>query len=181
MSLLTFLTYHCHRRVFLSPVPKKSAVSSLLTTVRWHSTHQKQHPSQSGPSTVSMPRQQIHEDAIFTALHSVFTHFENNNTYIRMLFVDFSSAFNTITPWNWTCTMGLVPHSTGYWTSSRTEHRQFGLVVTPPPLQCWTPEPPRAMCSVPSCLCSKPTISVPNMERSCEVCRYRHRHRPNFK
>ncbi len=38
------------------------------------------------------------EDAIFTALHSVFTHLENNNTYIRMLYVDFSSAFNTVSP-----------------------------------------------------------------------------------
>ncbi len=36
------------------------------------------------------------EDDISTALHSVFL--ENNNKNIRMLFVDFSSVFNTISP-----------------------------------------------------------------------------------
>lgn len=39
----------------------------------------------------------------------------------------------------WAC----VPHmATGYWTFSKKDPRQFGLAVTPPPLQCWTPEPP---------------------------------------
>ena len=33
-----------------------------------------------------------------TALHPIFTHLENMNSCIRMLFVDFSSAFNTISP-----------------------------------------------------------------------------------
>ncbi|KAF7708686.1 hypothetical protein HF521_017743, partial [Silurus meridionalis] len=36
------------------------------------------------------------EDAVSMALHSVLTHLDNKNTYARMLFVDFSSAFNTI-------------------------------------------------------------------------------------
>ncbi|KAI5089711.1 gastrula zinc finger protein XlCGF28.1-like [Silurus meridionalis] len=38
------------------------------------------------------------EDAVSMALHSVLTHLDNKNTYARMLFVDFSSAFNTIIP-----------------------------------------------------------------------------------
>uniref|UniRef100_A0A3Q3GWF6 Reverse transcriptase domain-containing protein n=1 Tax=Labrus bergylta TaxID=56723 RepID=A0A3Q3GWF6_9LABR len=38
------------------------------------------------------------EDAVSTALHSVLTHLDNNNTYARMLFVDFSSAFNSVIP-----------------------------------------------------------------------------------
>ncbi|KAG5852656.1 hypothetical protein ANANG_G00064880 [Anguilla anguilla] len=38
------------------------------------------------------------EDAISTALHSALSHLDNNNTYVRMLFIDFSSAFNTIIP-----------------------------------------------------------------------------------
>ncbi|XP_062859991.1 polycystin-1 [Trichomycterus rosablanca] len=38
------------------------------------------------------------EDAISTALHSALTHLDNNDTYIRMLFIDFSSAFNTVIP-----------------------------------------------------------------------------------
>ncbi|KAL0147888.1 hypothetical protein M9458_056809, partial [Cirrhinus mrigala] len=38
------------------------------------------------------------EDAVSIALHSVLTHLDNTNTYARMLFVDFSSAFNTVLP-----------------------------------------------------------------------------------
>lgn len=37
------------------------------------------------------------DDAVSTALHSAFTHLDNKDSYVRMLFSDFSSAFNTIT------------------------------------------------------------------------------------
>ncbi|KAI5608782.1 hypothetical protein C0J50_6351 [Silurus asotus] len=37
-------------------------------------------------------------DVVSIALHSVLTHLDNKNTYACMLFVDFSSAFNTIIP-----------------------------------------------------------------------------------
>uniref|UniRef100_A0A669B499 Reverse transcriptase domain-containing protein n=1 Tax=Oreochromis niloticus TaxID=8128 RepID=A0A669B499_ORENI len=36
------------------------------------------------------------EDAIATALHAVLSHLEQRQSYVRMLFVDYSSAFNTI-------------------------------------------------------------------------------------
>ena len=36
------------------------------------------------------------EDAVSLGLHFVLQHLENPNTYARILFVDFSSAFNTI-------------------------------------------------------------------------------------
>ncbi|KAM9802298.1 uncharacterized protein ACBT44_014632 [Syngnathus typhle] len=38
------------------------------------------------------------EDAICTALHLALTHLERRDSYVRLLFVDFSSAFNTIVP-----------------------------------------------------------------------------------
>ncbi len=38
------------------------------------------------------------DDAIAFTLHTVLSHLENKNTYVRMLFVDYSSAFNTIVP-----------------------------------------------------------------------------------
>ncbi|KAL0149801.1 hypothetical protein M9458_054849 [Cirrhinus mrigala] len=38
------------------------------------------------------------DDAISTALHSVLTHLDKKDSYIRMLFIDFTSAFNTIIP-----------------------------------------------------------------------------------
>ncbi len=38
------------------------------------------------------------DDAIAFTLHTVLSHLENKNTYVRMLFVDYCSAFNTIVP-----------------------------------------------------------------------------------
>lgn len=38
------------------------------------------------------------EDAIATALHSVLSHLGKQVSYIRILFIDYSSAFNTIIP-----------------------------------------------------------------------------------
>ena len=38
------------------------------------------------------------EDAIATALHFTISHLDIDNTCVRMLFIDFSSAFNTILP-----------------------------------------------------------------------------------
>lgn len=40
------------------------------------------------------------EDVISAALYSALTHLENNNSYLRMLFIDYSSAFNTVIPTN---------------------------------------------------------------------------------
>ncbi|KAK3524525.1 hypothetical protein QTP70_029836 [Hemibagrus guttatus] len=36
------------------------------------------------------------DDAITTTLHLALTHLDNQDTYLRMLYIDFSSAFNTI-------------------------------------------------------------------------------------
>ncbi|KAK0135194.1 RNA-directed DNA polymerase from mobile element jockey [Merluccius polli] len=38
------------------------------------------------------------EDAVSIGLHSALTHLERPNSYVRMLFADFSSAFNTVIP-----------------------------------------------------------------------------------
>ncbi len=38
------------------------------------------------------------DDAISTTLNLALTHLENKDSYVRMLFIDFSSAFNTIIP-----------------------------------------------------------------------------------
>ncbi|KAK3513105.1 hypothetical protein QTP70_001677 [Hemibagrus guttatus] len=38
------------------------------------------------------------DDAITTTLHLALTHLDNKDSYVRMLFIDFSSAFNTIIP-----------------------------------------------------------------------------------
>ena len=38
------------------------------------------------------------DDAIAITLHSVLTHLDKRNTHIKMLFFDYSSAFNTVVP-----------------------------------------------------------------------------------
>ncbi|KAI4900272.1 hypothetical protein NFI96_023152 [Prochilodus magdalenae] len=38
------------------------------------------------------------DDAITTTLHLALTHLDNKDAYVRMLFIDFSSAFNAIIP-----------------------------------------------------------------------------------
>ena len=43
------------------------------------------------------------EDAISVALHFVYEHLDRGNTYVRMLFVDYTSAFNTIVPATLVC------------------------------------------------------------------------------
>jgi hypothetical protein len=35
-------------------------------------------------------------DAISIVLHTALSHLDKRNTYVRMLFIDYSSAFNTI-------------------------------------------------------------------------------------
>ena len=36
------------------------------------------------------------DDAISVALHTALSHLDKRNTYVRMLFIDYSSAFNTL-------------------------------------------------------------------------------------
>ena len=38
------------------------------------------------------------DDAISIALHTALSHLDKRNTYVRMLLIDYSSAFNTIVP-----------------------------------------------------------------------------------
>ena len=38
------------------------------------------------------------DDAISTGLHTALSHLDKTNTYVSMLFIDYSSAFTTIVP-----------------------------------------------------------------------------------
>ena len=38
------------------------------------------------------------DDAISIKLHTAFSHLDKRNTYVRILFIDYSSAFTTIVP-----------------------------------------------------------------------------------
>lgn len=87
------------------------------------------------------------EDAISTALHSVFIHFENK-TCIRLLFVNFSSAFNKMFPikLNGKLTTGLEYHSLQFFYLF-PNGLQTVWIGPPNPLKCSTPEPHRAVSS----------------------------------
>uniref|UniRef100_A0A3B5Q3T5 Reverse transcriptase domain-containing protein n=1 Tax=Xiphophorus maculatus TaxID=8083 RepID=A0A3B5Q3T5_XIPMA len=66
------------------------------------------------------------EDAVITALHAALSHLEQQGSYVRMLFVDYSSAFNTILPHRLVDKLGDLglPHSTCMWILSFLTNRQ---------------------------------------------------------
>ncbi|KAI4888731.1 hypothetical protein NFI96_022238, partial [Prochilodus magdalenae] len=52
------------------------------------------------------------DDAISSVVHTTLTHLEQRDSYVRMLFVDFTSTFNTMIPQTLTnklCSLGLCP------------------------------------------------------------------------
>ena len=52
------------------------------------------------------------DDTIATTLHTALTHLDKRNTYVRMLFIDYNLAFNTIIPSKLIIkleTLGLAP------------------------------------------------------------------------
>ncbi len=55
-------------------------------------------PASLDPLKFAYRRNRSTDDAIAFTLHTALSHLENKNTYVRMLFVDYSSAFNTIVP-----------------------------------------------------------------------------------
>lgn len=76
------------------------------------------------------------DDATFTALHSDFTHLENNITlaYVRMLFVDFILAAYTISLMK---VIGKLEYQSQQ-LDTGLHHMQiadnFDLTLTPPPV-----------------------------------------------
>uniref|UniRef100_A0A3B1J4C9 Reverse transcriptase domain-containing protein n=1 Tax=Astyanax mexicanus TaxID=7994 RepID=A0A3B1J4C9_ASTMX len=96
------------------PVPKKSTVSCLndyrpvaLTPIIMKCFERlvmrnikTQLPSSLDPLQFAYRPNRSTDDAITTTLHLSLTHLEKKDTYVRMLFIDFSSAFNTIIPQN---------------------------------------------------------------------------------
>ncbi len=102
----------CLKSTTIIPVPKKSPVSCLndyrpiaLTPIMMKCFERlvMQKIKTSLPNTLD-PLQFAYrpnrstDDAISSTLHLALTHLENKDSYVRMLFIDFSSAFNTIIP-----------------------------------------------------------------------------------
>uniref|UniRef100_A0A3B1IGH8 Reverse transcriptase domain-containing protein n=1 Tax=Astyanax mexicanus TaxID=7994 RepID=A0A3B1IGH8_ASTMX len=104
----------CLKSTTIVPVPKKSTVSCLndyrpvaLTPIIMKCFERlvmrnikTQLPSSLDPLQFAYRPNRSTDDAITTTLHLSLTHLEKKDTYVRMLFIDFSSAFNTIIPQN---------------------------------------------------------------------------------
>uniref|UniRef100_A0A3B3I9A9 Reverse transcriptase domain-containing protein n=1 Tax=Oryzias latipes TaxID=8090 RepID=A0A3B3I9A9_ORYLA len=102
----------CLKSSIIVPVPKKSSVSCLndyrpvaLTPVIMKCFERiiLNHIKDIIPATLDSHQfayreNRSTEDAVSLALHATLSHLEHPDTYVRMLFVDFSSAFNTVIP-----------------------------------------------------------------------------------
>ena len=102
----------CLKSAIIIPVPKKPAINSLndyrpiaLTPVIMKCFEKlvSRHIKSTLPPTFDSHQfayraNRSTEDAIDVALHTALSHLELRGTYIRMLFIDYSSAFNTIIP-----------------------------------------------------------------------------------
>ena len=102
----------CLKSSTIIPLPKKTTVSNLndyrpvaLTPVIMkcfeklvRSQITTSLPTTSDPQQFAYRANRSTEDAIATALHTTLQHVEHQGSYARLLFIDFSSAFNTIIP-----------------------------------------------------------------------------------
>ncbi|KAK3507184.1 hypothetical protein QTP70_009525 [Hemibagrus guttatus] len=112
ISLSSAIVPTCLKTTTIVPVLKKSTVSCLndyhpfaLTPImmkcfeRLVMRHTKtQLPPSMDPMQFAYRPNRSTDDAITTTLHLSLTHLDNKDTYVQMLFIDFSSAFNTIIP-----------------------------------------------------------------------------------
>ena len=100
------------KKSIICPVPKKNKPVSLndyrpvaLTSIAMKcferlvlkrlSTHTAQHLD---PNQFAYKPNRCTDDASLTLLHNIYTHLEKPGSFVRILFIDFSSAFNTIQP-----------------------------------------------------------------------------------
>ena len=102
----------CLKSATIVPVPKKTVMSSLndyrpvaLTSTVMKCFERLLLKNIKASLPPSLDRHQFAyranrstADAINTALHNILTHLEHPGTYARLLFLDFSSAFNCIIP-----------------------------------------------------------------------------------
>ncbi|KAK3548106.1 hypothetical protein QTP70_004720 [Hemibagrus guttatus] len=122
ISLSSAIVPTCLKTTTIIPVPKKSPVSCLndyrpvaLTPIIikcFERLVMRQFKDLLPPSLDPMPftyhPNRSMDDAISTTLHLSLTHLENKDTYVRMLFINYSSAFNTIIPQHLTENLSLL-------------------------------------------------------------------------
>ncbi|KAI3375348.1 hypothetical protein L3Q82_021842, partial [Scortum barcoo] len=87
VSLLQSVVPTCFKETIIVPVPKKTKILSL-----------NDYRPVALTSTIMKCFERSTEDAIALTLHTALSHLDQRDTYVRMLFIDYSSAFNTIVP-----------------------------------------------------------------------------------
>ena len=111
-SLSLSLVPTCFKTSTIIPIPKKQKVTSLndwrpiaLTPIASKCLESlvkgllsPMLPPNLDPLQFAYRANRSTEDAITHVLHTALSHLESSGTYVRMLFVDYSSAFNTILP-----------------------------------------------------------------------------------
>ena len=112
LSLLQSVVPLCFKKSTIVPVPKKSKALCLndYRPVALTSTIMKCFerlvktfitstlPESLDPLQFAYRPNRSTDDAISLALHTALSHLDQRSTYVRMLFIDYSSAFNTIVP-----------------------------------------------------------------------------------
>ncbi len=102
----------CFKKSIIVPIPKKNKITCLndwrpvaLTPIFSKCFEKLVRdyicsvlPASLDPLQFAYRSNRSTDDAIAFTLHTALSHLENKNTYVRMLFVDYSSAFNTIVP-----------------------------------------------------------------------------------
>ncbi len=169
----------CLKSTTIIPVPKKSPVSCLndyrpiaLTPIIMKCFERlvMQKIKTSLPNTLD-PLQFAYrpnhstDDAISTTLHLALTHLENKDSYVRMLFIDFSSAFNTIIPQqliNKLNLLGLNNSLCNWILDFLTRRPQSVSATTPRALPHWAQVPHKAVCSARCSSHCWPTTALPS-------------------
>ena len=112
LSLTESVIPTCFKQTTIVPVPKKAKVTCLndyrpiaLTSVALKCFERlvMSHTNSILPDTLDRLQfayctNRFTDDAISIALHTALSHLDKRNTYVRMLFIHYSSAFNTIVP-----------------------------------------------------------------------------------
>ncbi|KAK3525532.1 hypothetical protein QTP86_033961 [Hemibagrus guttatus] len=83
---------HRPRPVALTPIVMKCFKRLIMRHIKT------QQPLSLDPLQFAYHPNHSTDDSITTTLHLSLTHLDNKDTYVRMLFIDFSTAFNTIIP-----------------------------------------------------------------------------------
>ncbi len=112
LSLSLSVVSSCFKKSTIVPIPKKNKITCLndwrpvaLTPIFSKCFEKLVRdyicsvlPASLDPLQFAYRSNRSTDDAIAFTLHTALSHLENKNTYVRMLFVDYSSAFNTIVP-----------------------------------------------------------------------------------